>query len=272
MTDLSLAGYAESTQKKYLAAADAFVAFHWRCPTEMGQEEVRGWAEHLMTRTRIGPQRLRQHFAALKFLYGKTLGRPEVVSFLSWPRDERRLPTVISREEVLRLLQELRVPTYGALFTTVYATGLRIGEACALETGDLDAARGVIHVRRGKGGKERYVPLSPRLLAILRTYWKVVRPPQPWLFASKAGTAVSAATARKALADAAKRARISKRVTPHVLRHSFATHLLEDGTDMRIIQVVLGHASIKSTTRYTRVSAKLIADANSPLDSLGEAG
>jgi site-specific recombinase XerD len=242
MTDLALAGYSEATQKKYLAFADAFVGFHWHSPSQLGQDEVRAWVDHLMEHGRLSSSSLRGHFAALKFLYAKTLGRPDVVSFLSWPSSPDCLPAVISADEVLRLLQALQVPKYRVFFTTVYATGLRIGEACLLQIGDVNAERGVIHVRHGKGGKERFVQLSPRLLAILRAYWKAERPQPPWLFPSKLGTPLNPTTARAALRRAADKARIDKRVTPHVLRHSFATHLLESGTDMRIIQVLLGHA------------------------------
>ncbi len=268
MQDLELTGYARDTKKKYLSAAGDFVKFHWRCPSEMGQEEVRAWVEHLTGAGRIGPQRLRQHFAALKFLYAKTLGRPEVVSFLSSPRDPKRLAVVLSAEQVHRLLQALKLPKYRVFFTTVYATGLRVSEACCLETRDIDASRCVIDVRHGKGDKERLVPLSPRLLRILRAYWQQERPPAPWLFASKTGNHLNDDSARKAIKCASADAGIDKNVTPHVLRNSFATHLLESGTELRVIQVLLGHASIKSTARYAQVSTKLIAKANSPLDQL----
>jgi site-specific recombinase XerD len=155
-------------------------------------------------------------------------------------------------------------------FATVYATGLRLGEACRLETRDIDAARGVIHVRQAKGHKERFVMLSPRLLAILRAYWSLeqppAQPPAPWLFASRRGRCLDADWARAALRLAARKAGIDKKVTPHALRHSFATHLLEGGTDLRVIQVLLGHESIKTTTRYARVSTELIGKTPSPIE------
>jgi len=155
---------------------------------------------------------------------------------------------------------------FRVLFTTIYGTGLRISEACQLQTGDIDAQRGVIHVRHGKGSRQRYVTLSPRLLKVLREYWRQERPPLPYLFVGKSGKPLSATTASAALALATAMAGISKHVTPHVLRHSFATHLLENGTDLRTIQVLLGHKSISSTAIYTRVSTELIAKARSPLD------
>jgi site-specific recombinase XerD len=150
----------------------------------------------------------------------------------------------------------------------IYATGLRMSEACRLETQDIDAARGVVHVRHGKGGRGRMVMLRPRLLATLREHWRAERPQSPWLFASQWGGPINPNTARKALRRAAESAGLTKRVTPHVLRHSFATHLLEQGTDLRVIQVLLGHSSIATTTRYVRVSAALIAATASPHDLL----
>jgi len=271
MKDLKLAGYAEETQRRYLEAADHLVRFHWRCPSEMGQEEVREWVDHLVERGHIGPQRLRQHFAGLKFLFRKTLAKAEAVSFVSWPADPPHLPTVLSADEVLSLLNALTSTKYRVFFATMYATGLRIGEACQLKTSDIDAKRGVIQVH-GKGGRERLVPSNERLLAILRSYWAAERPPAPWLFASKRGNHLHPETARTALKRATAKAGLDKRVTPHVLRHSFATHLLEGGTDIRIIQVLLGHASISSTMRYVQVSSKVIAATKNPLDQLTDKG
>lgn len=267
MQDLQLAGHAIRTQEKYVTAIKRFAEHHGRSPEKLGQAEVRQWVQHLRGRGRSASW-LRGHFAALKFLYGKTLGRPEVVSFLSWPKSSQRLPVVISAAQVGQLLEALSATKYRAFFSTIYAGGLRLDEASRLETSDIDAARGVIHVRHGKGDKERLVGLSPQLLTMLRAYWKADRPQPPWLFPSKAGTPLCPSTARRALCHAAAKAGIDKRVTPHVLRHSFATHLLESGTDMRVIQVLLGHASIRSTARYARVSAKLIAEAYRPLDEL----
>lgn len=272
MQDLELAGHAEDTKSKYLNAVGDFAKFHWRNPADMGQAEVRAWVEHLTEHSEIGSSRLRLHFAALRFLYTKTLGRSETVSFLSWPSAPDRLPVVLSIDEVQRLLGALTETKYRMFFTTVYATGLRVTEACLLETRDIDAARGVIHVRHGKGKKERLVGLHSRLLAILRAYWKRERPAAPWLFTSRRGNHLSAETARTAIKHAREKAAIDKRVTPHVLRHSFASYLLDAGTDLRIIQVLLGHADIKSTARYARVSTKLIATANNPLDELARVG
>jgi site-specific recombinase XerD len=178
------------------------------------------------------------------------------------------MPVVLSPNEVRRLLGALREPKYRVFFALLYATGLRVLEATQLETRDIDAQRGLIHVRHAKGRDERFVMLGARLLELLRGYWRFERPPQPWLFATARGTPLNADVARNALRLAAAEARLEKRVTPHVLRHSFATHLLESGTDLRVIQVLLGHRSIRTTARYAHVSSSLIAVTRSPFDTL----
>jgi len=272
MHDLELGGYAPRTQQLYIDAIRDFARFFRRSPEEMGQTEVRAWAGYLRDRCKVSASRLRQHFAALKFLYTRTLYRPDAVSFLSFRKGPEKLPTVLSADEVTKLLESLSTPKYRVFCATLYATGLRVLEACRLETRDIDAAQGVLRVRHGKGGKERLVMLSPRLLAVLRAYWKLERPASPWVFASNAGNHLDPSVARRALSRAAVQARLGKRVTPHVLRHSFATHLLEGGEQLRVIQVLLGHASINSTTRYTRVSAGLIGKTRSPLDTLPTGG
>jgi integrase/recombinase XerD len=264
--DLELAGHSASTQRIYLAAVREFAAFGGRTPGKMDQDDVRAWIRELRTRA-LSAQRLRQHFSALKFLYARTLGRPGVTSFLSWPKDAKRIQAVLGAEDVARLLRGLLDAKYRVFFTLLYATGLRLNEACQLETDDIDAERGLIHVRRGKGGKERAVMLAPRLLCTLRSYWRFARPPSPWLFASARGTHLNAEVARIALKRAAATVGLTK-VTPRVLRHSFATHLLEAGTDLRVIQVLLGHESIRTTARYTRVSLDTISKTPSPFDRL----
>jgi site-specific recombinase XerD len=266
MHDLRLANYSPTTIQTYLGSIRLFAKFHRRSPAEMGHDEARAWVKWL-TDSKLSPQRLRQHFAALKFLYAKTLGRPDVVAFLSWPRDKPKLPVVLSAEAVAKLLGALESTKFRVLFTTMYGAGLRITEVCQIKTQDIDAQRGVIHVV-GKGGKERLAKLSPRLLTILRAYWAEERPPAPWLFASKNGTPVHSNTARASFKLAAAAAGIDKKISTHVLRHSFATHLLEAGTDLRILQVMLGHDSLASTTRYASVSTKLLAKTTSPLDTL----
>ena len=269
--DLTLGGYSPHTIRQYVSAVAAFVKFHRRSPDKMGHEEVRAWVQHLMD-AGTHPQRMRQHIGGLKFFYGKTLARPAEVAFLSWPSTPVSLPTVLSAAEVEQVLAAFTQPKYRVLYTLLYSTGLRVSEACRLETGDIDAARGVIHVRFAKGRRERLAALDPRLLAILRAYWKQERPIPPYLFTTRTGKPLHPEQARNALRHARTKLKLDKTVTPHVMRHTFATHMLEQGTDLRVLQVLLGHASIRSTVRYARVSTKLLAKTKSPLRNLKSAG
>ncbi len=267
--DLRLGGYAAKTRQIYLSVATELVRHYRRSPTELTREQVRAYVHHLLETRRPSSQRTRQHLAGLKFLFGRTLGRPQLVSFMAWPKDPQRIPTVLSAAEIEALLQAIEHPTYRMLAATLYATGLRIGEACLLETRDLDARRGVLVVRHGKGGRQRLLPLSLKLLQQLRLYWKENELEPPYLFPNPHGEgSVRPDPVRRAFRLAAKEAGIDKRVTPHVLRHSFATHLLEMGTDLRMIQTLLGHASIRTTTRYTSVSMGEIMRVQSPFERL----
>jgi site-specific recombinase XerD len=267
MQDLALGRYAPGTVEVYVDSIAALAEFHRRSPAELDAAQLRSWLKHL-TDSGMSAGRLRQHVGALKFLYGKTLGKPELVAFITWPKQPRRLPTVLTVDEVVRLLNALESLKYRVFFTLLYATGLRIGEASVLETSDVDAARGVVRVRHGKGDKERLVMLSPKLLELLRRYWREVRPTPPYLFVTRKGKPLCHKTASLALKRAVDAVGFNKKVTPHVLRHSFATHLLDAGTQLRIIQALLGHTSIRSTTIYAQVSTALLAKTSSPLDRL----
>ncbi len=269
LQDMAMKGLQLKTQDIYAECISHLARFFRRSPELLNQEDLRGWVRHLMDRG-LSSQRLRQHFAAMRLLYGKTLGRPQDVAFVTWPRDAQKLPDVLGADEVELLLGALHTPIYRVFCTLLYATGLRLGEALALETTDVDKARGIIRVRKGKGRKERLVMLSPRLYAVLRSYWAQERPPAPYLFSTdKTGRPISRDAIRKAMRIAAKAAGLEqRRITPHLLRHSFATHLLENGTDLRTIQVLLGHSNILSTVRYARVSTGLISRAQSPLERL----
>jgi integrase/recombinase XerD len=268
--DLERAGYAKGTVETYLACARDFVQhFDGRSPLRLGQDEMRAFVDMLEGRE-LSPQRVRQYLAALKFLYGKTLGRPEDVAWVGFPRVKRRTPEVLSGSEVHRVLGAIKSRPSRAIATVCYGAGLRVSEARQLEVQDILSSRGLLHVRAGKGGHERFAMLSPRLLTTLREYWRAVRPKPPLLFPSATASGpIHPETVRTALRDAARTASVCKRVTPHILRHSFATHLLEMGVEMRIIQQLLGHASIRSTAVYAQVTTAIVQRTKSPLDVLG---
>lgn len=268
--DLRIQNYRPSTQRLYVQSAYHFARHFMKSPAEMGEEEVRAYLLHLVDDRRLSPSTLKVTTAALKFLYEVTLGRPEVVRSVRMPRKSVKLPVILSGSEVVRLLEAIGSPKYRVIVMTAYGAGLRVGEACSLEISDIDSKRMVIRIRNGKGGRDRYAMLADRLLETLRTYYRLNRPPGPHLFPGRRrGTAVRPDTVRTVLGRAVDKAGIEKPVTPHILRHTFATHVLESGGDIRTIQCLLGHRSIRTTQRYTQVSTNTIRRAKSPLDLLG---
>jgi integrase/recombinase XerD len=276
--DLQLRRLAPGTCERYVDCARAFAAYHMRPPEEMGEVEVRLYLLHLAMDKQVAPSTQKMHVAAIKFLYIETLHRPEVVASIPWPKVRQKLPPILSGSEIDRLLAALESIKYRAIVMTAYGSGLRISEVCGLRVGDIDSKRMLILVR-GKGGRDRYVPLPERVLCTLRRYWvaekrQVPKDPKerqsrPLFAGQQPGTCVSASAVRDNLHKAARKAGITKSVTPHVLRHSFGTHLLELGTDLRVIQMLLGHASIRTTVRYTRVTDKHLARTQRPVDALG---
>jgi site-specific recombinase XerD len=270
--DLASGPYADRTKKQYLRNAKQLATHFSKPVAELSRDDLRDYVEHLQASGRSASW-LKTHYAALLFLYGKTLGRPNDVSFISWPRQRSPLPEVASLEEVDALLRALTHRRYQAIAMVLYGAGLRIEEALALEVGDIDGARGVIRVRHGKGDVAREAKLSPTLYTWLRAYWDAERPPRPYLFASqRTGRPPTQETVRRALELASEQAGLKKCVKPHMLRHSCGTHLLDAGVDLRVIQVMLGHKSIQTTTRYVRVSTKVMRQTPSPLDLLPRPG
>ena len=266
--DLKLKNLAPKTGEAYLRCCCDFARYHMRSPRELGEAAIKEYLTHLQLRG-ASPETLKMQVAGVKFLYGVTLDRPKVAKRIPWPKVAQKKPDILSGTEVAKLLEAVQSPAAAMVLTIAYGAGLRIGEACRLRPEDIDGKRKLIHVRLGKGRKDRYVMLSDRLLHGLRLYWLKVRP-EEWLFPGmKRGQPLSDSFVRTALKRATKVVKLKKRVTTHGLRHAFATHLLESGTDIRVIQVLLGHASIKTTARYTKVSAKHIASTKSPLDLLG---
>jgi site-specific recombinase XerD len=266
--DLARAEYSDSTRKQYLRTAKRFLEEGGRSVEELGRDDVRRFIAALESQGKSASW-MKMHLAALVYLFAKTLGRPNEVSFIAFPRQYSPLPEVLSQDEVDRLLRALRHRSYQAITMVLYGTGMRLDEALSLEVGDIDGARGIIRVHHGKGNKAREVKLTPVLLDWLRRYWVKERPARPYLFSSRrTGRPPTPDTVRAALAQAADEAGIRKHVTPHVLRHSYATHLLDAGVDVRVIQALLGHSSLQTTMRYTRVSTKRFEKTPSPLDLL----
>ena len=273
LEDLKLRNRSVITQRCYLSCARRFVEhFDNRPPAKLGEREIREFLLHLVNERGASPATHHQHVAALRFLYKVTLRRPAAVARIPFPRVPWRLPEILTGSEVERLLECITSLKYRAICSVAYGTGLRVHEACTLKPQDIDSSRGLIHVRGGKGKKDREVMLGERLLHLLREYWRVCRPQGEWLFPSNASAErpVNVRTVREALTQAVKAARLKRKVTPHLLRHSFATHMLEMGTDLRLIQMLLGHSSFRSTQRYTRLEAEYLRRLKSPFDLIGK--
>jgi site-specific recombinase XerD len=271
LEDMRVRNLSPRTQQIYISLVARFARHFRRSPELLGPEEVRAFQIHLVEKQR-SRSLLIQTVAALRFLYQVTLGKQWPLQAIPYPKRERRLPVVLSPGEVARFFRALENPRYQALLMTAYAAGLRISEVIGLTAGDIDSQRMLIHVRQGKGRKDRYVMLSTRLLTILRRYWKSQRAGasrSALLFASeKSQKPPCPRTIQRACHQAAWKAQLPKRVTVHTLRHSFATHLLEAGSNIRTVQILLGHRSLNATSRYTHISTKTLQETQSPLDLL----
>ena len=265
--DMTIRNLSPATQRSYLHAVTKFSRYFGRSPDRLGLEDVRAFQVYLVS-TGLSWPALNQTVCALRFFFGVTLGHDEIPERIAYPRTPCKLPTILNGDEIVRFLEAIPSLKTRAALTTAYAAGLRASETVSLKVGNIDSERGVISVEHGKGGKDRTVMLSGQLLGILRTYWKLARP-QFWLFPGRDETTpISVQVLHSACRSARTAAGIDKRVTVHTLRHSFATHLLESGTDIRIIQVLLGHNNLSTTARYTKVSNRLIRSTTSPLDRL----
>jgi integrase/recombinase XerD len=272
--DMRLRHMSERTIETYLEQVTHFAAHFKRPPDQLGADEVREYLLHLIEHKHAAASSVNVARSALKFFYRVTLGREEVVArpSVGVSRREGRLPTVLSKEEVSRLLEAVRDPRYRLAMMVAYAAGLRLSEILNLRVEDIDSHRMVIRVRQGKGGKDRYTLLSPALLEALREYWRMYRP-ETYLFPSRhlRGTApVGASSLQRACTQAARDAGLRTGIGLHTLRHCFATHLLEAGTSVRVIQRLLGHRSLVTTALYTHVSAEALRETTSPLDRLPE--
>ena len=265
--DLTIRNLSPETQRSYVHHVAKFSRFFGRSPEKLGYEEVRAYQAHLVT-LRVSWGALNQTVCALRFFYGVTLGRSDLPERIAYPRAPRKLPVVLSTDEVLGFLQTIKGIRNRVALMTTYAAGLRASEVARLKVSDIDSSRMVIRIEQGKGSKDRYVMLSPQLLEILRAYWRLTKP-RRWLFPRRDGRGpIHSQTLGIACRTACELLGIEKRVTVHTLRHSFATHLLEAGTDIRIIQVLLGHRSLATTTLYAQVSTAVIGRTASPFDQL----
>jgi integrase/recombinase XerD len=266
--DMTARRFKEKVQKDYVRHVRNFAAFLRRSPDTATSEDVRSFQLH-MAKQQIGAPTINSAIAALRFFFNVTLERPDLVRHLKTVHEPRKAPVVLSQEEVVRLLEAAPGIKYKAAFSVAYGAGLRVSEVVALKVSDIDVERMTLRVEQGKGQRDRYVMLSPQLLDVLRE-WQRAAQPWAWLFPGQ--NPVNPMTARqigRAVHTAAREAGIAKRVSPHTLRHSFATHLLEQNVDIRVIQVLLGHAKLETTALYTRVAVNTIRDVTSPLERLG---
>lgn len=268
LEDMQLRNFSAGTQRSYIHYVEEFANFYARSPMYLGLDDIRNYQLHLTEERRLSPQSINCFVAAVRFLYTVTLEMPWGDAQFTRLKVPETLPVVLSPEEVTTFFRHIGILKHRAVLMLCYGSGLRISEAVSLKVRNIDSSRMLIQVEQGKGAKDRYTVLSGRMLLLLREYWKIQRP-QFYLFpGTKAETHLQPGTIQEICRDACRLAGIHKRITPHVLRHSFATHLLENGTDTRAIQVLLGHRRIETTARYTAVTPQAIARMGSPADRL----
>ena len=265
--DMTIRKLAPKTQHDYVQRIKNFAAFLGRSPDMATFEDVRRYQLHLAT-SGVGVPTINQTVSTLRFFFKVTLKRHEIVEHTHFIHEPRKLPVVLSPEEVARLLDAAPGLKYKAALSVAYGAGLRATEVVSLKVSDIDSKRMIIRVEQGKGGKDRNVMLSPHLLDLLRAWWKAARP-RGWLFPGRdPAQPMTTRQLNRACHAAAQMAEINKHVSLHTLRHSFATHLLEQNTDVRVIQVLLGHSKLDTTALYTRVATKTISEVRSPLEQI----
>lgn len=266
--DMRMRDFSEHTIAAYVSAVYRLANYYHRSPDKLEREEIRAFLVDLVEQKQVSWPYYKQVLAALRFLYRHVLRRGEVVEDVRGPRPQKRLPIVLSVQEVARFLRAVTSLKHRTILMLAYGAGLRIGEAVRVRLSDIDRERKVLRVQQGKGKKDRYTVLSPAMLEMLERYCWAARP-EDLLFTTRfKDRPITDSTVQRVCIQAQKDAGIDKRISPHTLRHSFATHLLEAGTDLRVIQVLLGHASPKTTAIYTHVSTALISKTVSPLDRL----
>jgi integrase/recombinase XerD len=261
--------YSVRTEETYITAVARFAQHFGKSPEQLGREEIDQYQIWLRDHQHISASLFNQTMSALKFLYKEVLGRNEEIERIVFARRERRLPVVLSPEETIQFLRAIPKGRYQVLMTTIYSAGLRLSEALNLRGHDIDSARMVIRVREGKGKKDRYVPLSPIVLELLRDYWRREHL-RDLLFPAEKDPSrpMDPTTVQRYLQRINDRSGVRKKVTARTLRHSYATHLIEQGTSTRVVQVLLGHSSVHTTETYTHVSPKTLRKSTSPLDQV----
>ena len=272
LDELQRRNYSQSTVRSYIYAVEDFAKYFHRSPERLGPEHIRKYQAYLFRERKLSSGTIEGRTAALRFLFVKTLRRPYLPDHIPFPKRQRRLPTILDQEEVARLIDSAGNLMHRTMLMVLYATGLRRAEICHLKVSDIDSQRMVIHVRQGKGGRDRDVVLTPKLLQTLREYWRWMKP-KTYLFPGtvkgwRADVPITEKIVWQAVDEAAKRAGITKHVSPHSLRHCFATHLLEAGADLRTIQVLLGHAKIADTALYLHLSRRHLQAIPSPLEAI----
>jgi integrase/recombinase XerD len=265
--DMQVRNLSPVTQRCYVHAVARFARHFNRSPDRLRLAEVRDYQVHLMA-TGASWARFNVAVCALRFFYGVTLGRTAMVERIPYARKRRQLPVILSADEVARFFAAVPSLKHRTALMTAYAAGLRVSEVVRLKIADIDSSRMLLRVDQGKGGRDRYIMLSPQLLVVLRAYWRETRPAH-WLFPGQDDSRpLDPSVLQWACRKARSAAKLGKPVTVHTLRHSFATHLLEAGTDIRIIQALLGHRDLSTTARYTQVAATTIGNTTSPFDRL----
>jgi site-specific recombinase XerD len=272
LEELQRRNYSHRTAITYIRIVREFAEHFHKAPDKLGPEHIRQFQAHLFQTKRLSPFTVSQYVSALRFLFVKTLRRHFLTEYIPFPKCPKRLPTVLSPEEVTRLINASPNPYHRTLVTTLYSTALRRAELCRLKVSDLDSQRMMIRIEQGKGRRDRYVPLSPKLLETLRVYWRWMQP-KTFLFPGtvkglRTDVPISPNMIWYACRQAAQAAGIRKQISPHSLRHSCASHLLEAGADLRTIQVLLGHSRLEHTLVYLHLSPKHLRAVPNPLDAL----
>jgi site-specific recombinase XerD len=271
LEELERRNYTDGTIRHYLRFVEDFARHFGKSPDKLGLDHLRSYQVYLLKQRALSPATVENHISALRFFFVRTLNRHEFRQFLPFPRVQKKLPHILSREEVTRLINASGNLFQRTLLMVLYGTGMRRSEIVRLKLADIDSQRMIIHVVNGKGGKDRILPLSPALLETLRAYWRWLKP-RTYLFPSRmhrdCEQPITDKTLWLACKEAAKKAGIRKRVSPHLVRHSWATHLLEAGTDLRTIQLLLGHEDLETTARYLHLSQRHLQQVANPLEEL----